>query len=545
MGEREELNDTFELMEPGRRDGEVTRDNKNPEPENRKRSEFVFALALTLIFLATAGQTLTNHEMWRDELQACMIARDSESLPQLFRNMRYEGHPPLWHLGLYGIKHVWDSPEAMQYLHLLVAAATVFVFAMYAPLPRLFRGMFVFGYYPFYEYAVLARNYAPGFLLLMLFCAVWRQRGQRLPLAGALLFLAAMTSVHAAICVIAIIIGLCAHYGWRLAKGKMREGELKPVIIGLAIAIAGVISASLIMIPPEDTGFAIGWRTDFSPEHWLIIRRIAARTFFPLVEYSREFWGSNIINRLEYTEHIHRALGVYMILWGVTLFAHRPWALITAFTGALGLIAFFYMKYPGSPRHHGFLFIIFIVSIWLSREGRQNEQEDDDGRHSRWGQTLRAVGTGGMQNVLLFIFFAANLYGGIAAGAMDMKYTFSASGDAADYIKDEGLDKLPMVGDRDTQASAVAGHLKGNIRYAKGNRDGSFMIWDKKRLENAGPDRVIEIAAGLCEDAGVLLVLNYEMPPYIVSSHGLKHLKKIRSDIVLDESYDLYLLPGE
>jgi hypothetical protein len=39
--------------------------------------------------------------MWLDELQAWLIARDSSSVIDLFKNLKYEGHPGLWHICLY------------------------------------------------------------------------------------------------------------------------------------------------------------------------------------------------------------------------------------------------------------------------------------------------------------------------------------------------------------------------------------------------------------------------------------------------------------
>jgi hypothetical protein len=41
------------------------------------------------------GLLLAHHEMWRNELQAWLLARDSDSLAELWRNTRYEEHPLL------------------------------------------------------------------------------------------------------------------------------------------------------------------------------------------------------------------------------------------------------------------------------------------------------------------------------------------------------------------------------------------------------------------------------------------------------------------
>ena len=46
----------------------------------------------------------------------------------------------------------------------------------------------------------------------------------------------------------------------------------------------------------------------------------------------------------------------------------RPFPLLVYASGTLGLLSFFYTKYFGSTRHHGFLFVLFLASAWLSRQ---------------------------------------------------------------------------------------------------------------------------------------------------------------------------------
>ena len=51
-----------------------------------------------LIYVVLIFIVVLNHEQWADEAQAWLLARDSSLFGLLFKNMRYEGHPPLWHL---------------------------------------------------------------------------------------------------------------------------------------------------------------------------------------------------------------------------------------------------------------------------------------------------------------------------------------------------------------------------------------------------------------------------------------------------------------
>ena len=56
-----------------------------------------FPLALTALFLVRGAVAAAHHELWRDEAQAWLIARDVP-LSRLFAELHYEGHPALWFL---------------------------------------------------------------------------------------------------------------------------------------------------------------------------------------------------------------------------------------------------------------------------------------------------------------------------------------------------------------------------------------------------------------------------------------------------------------
>lgn len=109
------------------------------------RETWAFALTLTAAFAAVALFTALRHEMWRDELQAWLIASESRTLAELVWNMRYDGHPPLWYLLLYAASRLTADPLAMKLLHVSVATASVLLVARRAPFTRLQKSLFAFG----------------------------------------------------------------------------------------------------------------------------------------------------------------------------------------------------------------------------------------------------------------------------------------------------------------------------------------------------------------------------------------------------------------
>src|SRR6185295_16116847 len=105
-------------------------------------------------------------------MQAWMLASHSRSPVELLHNMRYEGHPALWHLLVFVITRFTRRPEAMQLLNLAFAAGAVWLVARFAPFSRRVCALFAFGYFPLYEYGIISRNYAIGLLFLVAFCAL-------------------------------------------------------------------------------------------------------------------------------------------------------------------------------------------------------------------------------------------------------------------------------------------------------------------------------------------------------------------------------------
>src|SRR5690606_27493116 len=131
------------------------------------RSDAVFAGLVTALFFAAAATVAAHHEMWRDECQAWLIARDANSLTDLRDHMHYEGHPAGWHAVLFVLTRWSDDPRVMQACTLLFATVSTWIVARHAPFSRLTRALWVFGYFPFYEYTVLARSYTLSVLLVL------------------------------------------------------------------------------------------------------------------------------------------------------------------------------------------------------------------------------------------------------------------------------------------------------------------------------------------------------------------------------------------
>ena len=711
-----------------------------------QKTDTRYAIGLTTGFLILGGFTAFNHEMWRDEIQAWLLARDSASFFELFAHLKYEGHPGLWHLCLMPLSRITASPVIMQMFHLLIAGVTVYLFARYAPFNWLQKFLFCFGYFVLYEYAVIARNYALGLLLLILFCVLFRERYKRPLWIGGILFLLAHTSVHALIVTIAISFALfCEYFLMKIARLKTaptaehhpgsvgalckrapkhtrletappaasgrvtvgalckragesarletaptaesrlgpvgarckralesarlktappaasgrvtvgalckRAGEsarletaptaehhpgpvgalfkralasarletaptdgnrLGPVgalfkrapkhtpfqtaptnntqvWLSFALICIGILTSVLQLKPPVDTGFAVGWKFDYETSHLFKVIELISRAYLPIPKPTLHFWNSHQLETYPLFQTLQIPLCFLLIFCGVVLTYKRPTALLIYLTSTLGLLAFFYVKYYGSIRHHGFLFLTFVMVAWIYRESARLETTlcrarapDLDHRCRRGfvgALCKRALASARLEtaptvkkrafsillttlrrsrapdldhrerafSILLTLILACHFIGGVTAVFMENRHIFSCGKQTAEYIKAQGMREMPMVGDTDFAVSTVVGYLeKGAIYYPRGSRFGSFIRWDAARTAEVPTADVLEAARTLSMETSraVLLILNRAVNARLQEQYRLIDVARFTGSIIGDEEFFIYRMPA-
>ena len=531
-----------------------------------------FAPALTAAYALMLAFTLYHHEMWRDEVQAWMLARDSTGPLDLFRNMEYETTPMLWHLLLMLVTRLTSSPAGMQILHWAIASTAVFVVARYAPFSPLQKILFAFGYFPLYEYGVMSRNYALGLLFIVVTCALLQQRHQRPLWLALVLVLMSNTSTHACIVAIGVLLALALDY-WLNRRALAEDGavDVRRLYAGFAVAAAGILLSVLQMIPPADVTLSAlegkyafdnvdewqmippadvtlsagsaTWRHSWILElkwSWVeqILRSIPSVVFYPV--------DSRFVPVVEAAPVQPAAVyGVWMaaalVAAVVAFHRRRPVALFLFLCLVTGLLFFFYAVHLGGFRHHGFLLISLLVLVWGGRFLTAGPAAGGEVRRTLVGRRIGSI--------LLTGLLAMHAVGGLRAVAMEVERPFSLGKRTAEYIRAMGLESLPMLGYPDWSASAVVGHLspQKRIHYLQGNREGSFVIYDGARV-GAGPEGSIRVSTLMSQlqalaarnDGKVLMIFAFELgiPP---DERRIRRLASFTGAIAQDENFHLYL----
>src|SRR5581483_7272303 len=257
-----------------------------------------FAAALTAVFFAVQLVNILHHGMWRDEMQVWSLCQHSHSLLQLVYLKRYEGHPDLWYVLVFLVSRVFPHPVGMQLLNLAIATAVTYLISRYSPFARYQKVLIVFGYFLFYEYSAISREYEIGILALFAFCAAFRPGPKK-----NYIVLAILLSLMAESNIYALILSVCLALMMLVEAFQSQKPQefLFPraaYMAGSIILFALAVSASLfeIRLPSgagwDPTADIVGHaRANYLPGMEMIWK-----AFVPIPKTGTlHFWNTNLL----------------------------------------------------------------------------------------------------------------------------------------------------------------------------------------------------------------------------------------------------------
>lgn len=502
-----------------------------------------FTAFFTLIFFCFGLIGILNHAMWRDELNVWLIARDSNSIFELFRNIKYEGHPGLWYLCLTLLNQITHNPVIMQIFHLLIATTSIYIFVYFSPFTKIQKILFSFGYLPFYEYLVISRNYAIGILLLFIFCASFPTRKKNYLWLSAILFLLANANAYCLFIAVALGLILIVEYSLGEKITNSLTASRKNIGYSLTIFSLGIISSLMQLIPPADSTLQGGltkWMLKFDMKH--------------LAAALSRIWNSYMVIVVPGDSRfldvvIFAILSLILFIFASTILIKKPIAFLLYIFGTLTIILFIYVKFLGSARHYGHLYILFIVSLWIasyypnsslfSPKNRINWKALHSASYS-WTNFVKKY-----QTVFLTVILCSQMAGGIVAFSRDLIVPYSASREASRFIQEQHLEEMFIVGSRDATVSPLCGYLNRKFYYPERKGIGSFVLFDGQR-QDVNAMAVLEQVSQLLKEnhPNILLILNYELKESRVDL-SVSPLAKFSKAFIFNEKYYLYLVtPG-
>lgn len=493
------------------------------------------ALLLKISFLAFAAiglVTILQHSMWRDELQAWTIARDSGSPQELYLALTAEGHPLLWHSLLYGLKFIANTPVVMQLLHWLIGVLIIGIFYRFSPFLTLEKILFTFGYFPFYEYYIISRNYSLVFLISIIFCCLYWCKSKNIILVSLCLGLLANSHAFA----IPIVIGfICmVSYDW-LQNIITKKQDNIPYIFFDKEQIFGVLITIGLIIFSFKTLSAAG---DSTP-----INLLKFDLMYGLKVFCRILGGYTLLipNSKRWLDLI-LCSGITFGLVSMVIYSLRQSLAAQIFyaSSTLSLLALNYYVYLGQgSRHYGFHYLILVLAMWIYQASKKST-------NSLQNQSAKTF-----PHQLFRFIFTVQLIAGLILFFSHLSTPYSASRVTAQYIKEQQLDTEMIMGNPDTAMTSISGYLDKKIYYPEIQNFGSFAQWSTRR--DVTLDDVFREAMQLLsplnnsqETQRLLLILNQNLEDSTVIIYEqnnlieIEFIKKFEQSWHSGERYYLY-----
>lgn len=454
-----------------------------------------------LVFLVFAGIGVANHEMWRDEHHAWLLARDAATPVALFENLRWDMTPGFWHFLLWIVTRFTHDPLAMQLLNLAFATAAAWVVLRHAPLSFPIRLLIVFGYYFAYEYAVISRVYALGTLFIVLLCALWKSRAAHPVAIGALLTLLAHTpSLYGVIASGFFLLLLLADVA---TLPESRRASLTAIGIGGL----GAITALVQTLPRGDNPFAAGKATlAFEPERLDKVVQFFASLFVPVPDASLyAWWNSNIVTGRSIVLDAAIAMGgVALVVWVLW----RNYALLASWMVATAGVLF--AAYQGGfsgMRHGSYVVVLFIAALWIAQDAPAAEP----------------LAT--RRRLAVMLLMAIGVVGAMTAWMKELSTEFSAVEMTAKFLRANELDRVPMAGADDFVVASLASLLDlDKIYYPQRHGWGTFVKWDPKRARGATLAEASADVAARVAASGERMIFVLTTPPTRLGPDGTSQL---------------------
>ncbi len=418
------------------------------------------AIAALLGFFATL-----NHSLWRDEMNVWLIARDSPNFTTFIDNIHYDrAHPGLWHCMVAVLEALFDHPLAMQIWHWLLSVASLILFWRFSTFLQGQKWLFTFGYLPFYEYSIVARNYAVAMLILFAICALWptRQRAYW-PLAG-LVALLANSNVYGLWIAIAIALTLALDDSF-ITKRCQRGWD---IVLSVALMVGGCVVSLYFILPPNEVAQSALGESFFYFDSERLIQTVG-RLFagYYVVVPNRERWLDVIVCG---------AIAIVVVALILLRLLKKPTALAFYLLANGLILGFTYVKFmPQAMRHFGNLYLVLIAALWLAQQSPPSTVLTQ--RFPRWHRAADL--TKGWFRVMLTTVLVVHLVAGVQRFALDLAVPNSAGRAAGAYMRAQGLDEEFIVGSRDAEMAPLSGYLGRPIYYPERQEMGSFTLFFK------------------------------------------------------------------
>ncbi len=417
---------------------------------------YVNLLILSAFFILSLIGIL-YHEIWLDEAQHFLIARDSKTLAELFRVCRIEGHPVLWNVILFMITRFSSNPFWMQFVHVLISCITVAVI-LKSNLNLLEKILVIFSYYLFYEYNIISRNYGISALLMILLVYFYIRDPQALIRLAVIIFLLAQTHLFSLLFSFAFVISYIIY-----ERAPLLIQNRRILLIAGSIVITGWLIAAYFIIPPWSYGMTfISYDSSgyFSTERIVKSVSVSLKGIFYVPDYHAP--GHHFFNSLYFLTLNLKTWKIYllsiaaMVIPAIIIKNNRFALFLYSSYLLIFIIVYFFLPLVYGIRYFGFFFVVFLCCYMVARQ-----------QVSRVWQFLF---------ILILILQFIN---GIYAYSLDFRYPFSEGKEVSDYLGKVRLEHEKVYILNPSLRPAISAYTGEKYFGVENGQDLSYCHWDE------------------------------------------------------------------
>ena len=298
----------------------------------------IFIICMVIYFVITISRIL-NHIPWFDEAHAWTIA-EQLNFWDMFNYTKNEGHFFVWQALLYPFahSHIIPYPYPMQALNWLFCFAALIIMWWKSPFNNWINALITFSF-PFLGcYAILARCYSLGILLLFILAVLFDKKLKYPKTYALLLILCANTSVMA-------LIGATA-FGILFIYELFKSDDKKNKIIASLILSVG---AFLVLYQLLNMGYFEQISSNRKPH-------ISVRIFRDTFIYGELIWNC-----------------ILVFLFSIPILKYiaenKKSLFFISFT-YFWLLVFLMAVYGGGFWHSYFFYVYLIISLWICDNGK-------------------------------------------------------------------------------------------------------------------------------------------------------------------------------
>lgn len=213
------------------------------------KTKLIVETVVVVLFVALSFFVAQYHEPWLDEAQSFLLGRDTRSIMELYRLMRYEETPILWFLIIKVFISLGGTYKYFYTLSIFFSTLGIALFEYKIKAPLFAKVMIPFTYFIAFQYTTITRSYTMVFLALLLIVILYRNSTKKPILYSlALLFLqqiCAYTFIIAGSFYLLFIIDIC----------KEKLYKKLTYILSVLFLFASFLVTAVGLIPANDNKY--------------------------------------------------------------------------------------------------------------------------------------------------------------------------------------------------------------------------------------------------------------------------------------------------